>query len=305
MISIFRLRIFWFLILSTISIFTMFSATISVSFFRNIIFDSSNVFRNLAGRSAIWFENISKTLETRKAIQIENENLRKKIKEYEEHLKLINSLAFENETLRNILEFSLSVDYNLLSAQIIAINGEGNNIQSVLIDKGSTRGIQKNMAVVGIHNNNLVVVGSVSHATFYTAQFIPITHVNFSVPAQTQQSMQKGILSGYNGQENLLLFTSDAIYDGNSDFIFVGEEVIINAYSQFFPRGMLIGVVIKVSSGVEDRISRSYVRPYIKPSNLDYVFIVISKKKDDSNKIFSDDAPENETDPSSTPGSMQ
>ncbi len=274
-----RLRVIWFVVLSALSILTMvFSTTISVSFFRNIIFDSSNVFRNIVGQSAILIENVSEKFVARKVMQVENDKLKKEIRRYKENLKIINSLVFENEMLQRILEFSLSIDYDLLPTQILSINGEGKDIQSVLVDRGSVRGVEKNMAVVGVYNNDLVVVGLISNVTFYAAQFTPITHVNFSVPAQTNQSMQKGILSGYDGQENLLLFTSDAIYENNSDFIFVGEQIVVNTYSKFLPRGMLVGVVVKVSSSGEDRISRAYIRPYVMLSKLDYVFIVIPKE---------------------------
>ncbi len=285
--SFFRLRVFWFLLCSGASVFAMFSANTQGSFFRSLLFSGSNVFRNLTGRSAVWFESVSGKFIARKKTQLENEQLKQKIGEYEARMQSISSLEFENAMLRKILEFSLSIDYNLLPTQVIAANGEAGEVQGILIDRGSTSGIRENMAVVGIHNNDIVVVGSISQAALYTAQVIPLTHVNFSVPVQTSQSTQRGILSGHSGQDGLLLFISDVIYDSDSSFVFVGEQVVVNAYSKFLPRGMLIGSVVEISSDIEDRISRSYVKPYLLPANLDYVFVIIPQDKQGENNAVS------------------
>lgn len=277
MISFFRLRIVWFCLLCVLAVALMIQARTEGDFLRRVIFSSGAIVRRVAGGSASALFTVARYVKTKNAILRENEALRDQIRSYQRELHSVSALEYEKAALRRMLQFSLSVPYELVPAQIIAVEGLGTEAQAALINRGAAHGITRRMAVAGVYQNELVALGTISEVSRYTAQFMPLTNGRFSVPAQTEQSLQRGIVSGSGARgKGQLLFISDAV--NASDAVFVKERLVINENAVFFPKGMLVGEVSYVDSDSANFLFRAYVQPYLTVSEVDYVFVLVPKE---------------------------
>ena len=81
------------------------------------------------------------------SLKNENEKLKKKISEYEK-------MAKDNAALRSQFETTQTHDYKLLPARILGFEGGLFSPTSIVIDRGSSDGLKKDMGV--IYQNNLI-----------------------------------------------------------------------------------------------------------------------------------------------------
>lgn len=125
----------------------------------------------------------------------EYNSLVQRLNEFEEMRRSNAEVRQENERLRELLGFSQSMREQNFPAQIIARDLD-RVYASIVINKGSSSGIEKNMPVVAYQNGMMGLVGKVSQVGRYTSTVLPIYNLNCSVSARVMHTRDIGLVTG-------------------------------------------------------------------------------------------------------------
>jgi rod shape-determining protein MreC len=182
-----------------------------------------------------WFGGLRENYDTIAGFRAENERLRRRIQSLEvERQKLLEAQA-TNARLKQLLEFRAALPGKAVTAAIIA-NSASSWFQSCLLDKGSADGVRKGMAVV----TPLGVVGQVVAVTPRTAKVLLLTDPNSGIDVLVQRTRARGIVSGSLENGTVLKYVK------RSEDIQEGDRLITSGTDGVFPKGMMVGTVIKV-----------------------------------------------------------
>lgn len=186
-----------------------------------------------------------------KAIYDENKMLRARNEILSRKLEEAGLLVTENERLKELLNFRKSIPYNTIPAQVIG-RDPTNWSNSVIIDKGTAAGVKVNKSVISTRG----LVGRVLEVGRHSAKILLITDPNSKVGALIQRNGQGGMLVGRpDGKCKMLYVALD------SD-ISPGDMVLTAGFGAIYPKGILVGEVIKV----EREPGRLYKCAVIRPA---------------------------------------
>jgi rod shape-determining protein MreC len=185
--------------------------------------------------STEWIQELQESYATLGAFKAENERLRKRIQTLEvERNKWLEAEA-TNRRLQQLLQFRSHLPVGTVTASIIA-NSASTWFQSCLLDKGSADRVRKGMAVV----TPLGVVGQVVSVTARSAKVLLLTDPNSGVDVLVQRTRARGIVSGSLENGTILKYVK------RSEDIQVGDRLITSGLDGIFPKGVMVGTVIKV-----------------------------------------------------------
>jgi rod shape-determining protein MreC len=191
----------------------------------------------IASQGAVnWITDFRENYDTLAGFRTENERLRKRIQNLEiERQKLLEAEA-TNRQLKQLLDFrSHLIPPGAITATIIA-NSAASWFQSCQIDKGSADGVRKGMAVV----TPLGVVGQVVAVTPRAAKVLLLTDPNSGIDVLIQRTRSRGIVSGSLENGTVLKYMK------RSEDVQEGDRLITSGMDGVFPKGMMVGTVIKV-----------------------------------------------------------
>lgn len=191
---------------------------------------------------------------------------------FEQYEESIRELEEENEKLRELLDLNSSLS-NYEKVHATVINRNMNYwLESFTIDKGSTSGIEENMAVVG----NGGLIGYVSQVSNYTSNVKLLTNTNLSSPISVKVQMANkkyayGLLMGYDREKQAY------IIEGISDYgqIPINSKVTTTGLGDRFPSGLLIGTVLDIQTDSFDLAKVVYVKPSTSMNDISFVSILI------------------------------
>ena len=210
-----------------------------------------------------WITGLREDYDTLAGFRSENERLRKRIQNLEiERQKLLEAQATNNQ-LKGLLDFRGQLPGGAVTASIIA-NSATSWFKSCMLDKGSADGVSKGMAVV----TPLGVVGQVVAVTPRTAKVLLLTDPNSGIDVLVQRTRARGIVSG--SLENGMLLK----YVKRSEDIQEGDRLITSGIDGVFPKGMMVGTVIKVSKQHIGLFQSIEVLPAVQSARLEEVLVV-------------------------------
>lgn len=165
----------------------------------------------------------------------------RKLREDNNRLKMEN-IYYRNqlttaENARALSAFQLQTASKTVAARIIG-NGTASSAQVVFIDRGSTSGVVKGMAVVTPDG----IVGKVIAVYPLASQVLLVTDPTFSVGVESQKAHIHGTLS-CNGSNCVV------DYIQNEEKIDPGEWFYTSGEDRIFPRGFPVGTAASVKSG--------------------------------------------------------
>jgi len=177
-----------------------------------------------------------------------------------------------NRHLQKLLEFRPHLPSGSITASIIG-NSASSWFQSCLLDKGSADGIRKGMAVV----TPLGVVGQVVSATSHSAKVLLITDANSGVDVLVQRTRARGIVSG--SLENVTIMK----YVKRSEDIQEGDRLITSGLDAVFPKGLMVGTVVKVRKQNLGLFQSVEVIPAVISSQTEEVLVVNGEPNQEKN----------------------
>jgi rod shape-determining protein MreC len=193
----------------------------------------------------------------------------------EQNRRLRQELArvkLENQFLKNelatadraqaLLKFQAQTPSRTLAARVIGIGATANS-RVVFVDRGSTAGVQKGMAVITPDG----IVGKVL-ASFPTAsEVLLVTDPTFAAGVISQKHHVRGTLKGQG-------FGSCRVdYVQNEETVEVGEWFYTSGDDRIFPKGTPVGRVTVVRPGPQNK--EIYVDPAGLQGGLEEVLIVL------------------------------
>lgn len=201
-------------------------------------------------------------------LKAENAALREQLSQIQEDAREADSLARENERLRQLLELKKAhEDYELVDAYIIA-RSSGDWDNTLTINRGTTAGIEKGMCAI---TENGEVVGLVTEAGTNYAVITTVLDSSLGISATIAKTGYSGIVSGAyaSGLEKMLRMD----YLPSASVIRNNDQVV-TAGSTLYPRNLILGYV--VDADFEDIGIAKYaiLKPAVDIESLEQIFIL-------------------------------
>lgn len=173
------------------------------------------------------------------------------VREQNRKLKADNDrLRMENTYLREHLQtaeytsaflFQTQPQLNTLTAHVVGNSTAAAN-DAFFIDRGSTTGLKKDMAVITPEG----IVGRVIAVYPFVSEVLLITDPTFKIAIETQKGHVDGVLDCEGGKCSVKQVQ-------NEEKVSVGEWVFTSGEDRVFPRGLPIGTVVSNEPGLEMR----------------------------------------------------
>ena len=193
----------------------------------------------------------------------ENEWLRKRLQTLEiERQRLLEAEA-TNRRLQQLLNFRSELPAGAITASIIASSATS-WFQSCVLNKGSADGLRKGMAVV----TPLGVVGKVVSVTSRTAKVLLLTDPNSGIDVLIQRTRSRGIVSGSLESGTVLKYMK------RSEDVQEGDRLVTSGMDNVFPKGLLVGTVIKVRKQNRGLFQSVEVWPAVHAERVEEVLVV-------------------------------
>lgn len=194
--------------------------------------------------------NIKNYFATRTMYAKENYILKQKLALISMQFGKTSSILKENERLRGMLAFKKRLPYKSVGAEVIG-RVPSTWTSSVIINKGTSHGISKNMAVCTANG----LVGTVVEVGPNTSKVMLITDYNSRIGVILEASRQIGVMVG-NGRGE-----ARVIYLGLDSEIKNGENILTSALGGVLPEGIQIGSVKKVDKDPVGLYKFAVVKP--------------------------------------------
>jgi rod shape-determining protein MreC len=160
----------------------------------------------------------------------------------------LDKLKMENQFLKTqidtadrakaLVAFQAQTQSKTLAARIIGL-GAGFNSKVVFVDRGSTAGVQKGMAVVTPDG----IVGKVLASYPTASQVMLITDPNFAAGVTSQKHHARGTVKGRGNADCVVEYVQ------NEQKVEVGEWFYTSGDDRIFPKGFPVGVTRVVRTG--------------------------------------------------------
>lgn len=230
-----------------------------------------SVFQNGANGVGNFFSNTVNSINELRELKEAYEQLQEKVTEYEEIERNIEELKTENSNLRKQLGFSETSPFKNVPAEVIG-KDPGNTFNSIVINKGRTSGIEKNMPVVALQDGYHGLVGKIADVGAFTSIVIPIYDESAYVSARLQESRYEGLIRGKGYSDSIL--TMDYIKKIAREEIKYGDFVITSGMNSIFPKGIYIGRVTAIEGKEWDTSMQLEIEPVVDFTKLEYVFVL-------------------------------
>ena len=215
-------------------------------------------------------ENIYTYIFEYESLKTENEALRKQVSQMEELAREADSVARENDRLRDILDMQRThEEYVLVDAYIIAWSST-DWTNTVTINRGTASGIEVGMCAI---TSDKEVVGVVTEAGADYAVVKTVLDSSLEVSATIASSGYNGMVAGsyIDGRKDMLrmrYLPSSAVIRNNDQVVTSGSAV--------YPRNLVLGTV--VDAGFDDTGVAKYavLEPAAEIGKLEQVFILTS-----------------------------
>ena len=199
------------------------------------------------------------------ALEKENAKLKERSVDYDE-------LSAENKRLRELLDFRASHrQHNLLAGSVIS-RDYGTWSNTLVIDKGSADGVQKEMAVITPKG----VVGFISDVYPHSARVQLMLDPRTSIGAivQRPESRVSSVVRGNGNDPTEPQFVNIA---KDSD-ILEGDTLVTSGYGMIYPKGLYIGKIVSIHQSDNDFVKYAVIRPGVDFEKLEEVFVILSSQ---------------------------
>jgi rod shape-determining protein MreC len=208
-------------------------------------------------------------LDMRRAVN-ENLDLHRKLASLTtENLKLRQS-ATEMRRLRSLLGYSEQCNLQTTMAQAIMLDTSG-RFKSIIIDRGSSDGIEVNDAVVNANG----LIGRVVLTTKDMAKIQLITDSNAAVGALVERTRRQGVVRG-DGAGAAEMNDVPSLAD-----VVPGDRVLTAGIDGIYPKGIPIGVIVKADKG-PNLFKDILVKPSVDAGSIEEVIIIHTRKIPDN-----------------------
>lgn len=237
---------------------------------KNLFYSASNLIQKNIDKFIKQTKSSIDFLKNLKNISQENIRLGEEIKELLAQNTRLKELGIENEFLRSYLKLPAASQYQIELANVIGGDFQGME-KYILVDKGNSSNIEKNMPVVVFEN---ILVGKVIEVFNNFSKILLINSANSKIPALIQESRVEGLIIEGTPKNILFLGLIPKDIEVEKD-----QTVITSGMEGNFPEGLLIGWVLEVESPENEIFQKIVVKPAVEMERLEKVFIITNEGK--------------------------
>jgi rod shape-determining protein MreC len=195
------------------------------------------------------------------AAERENQRLRQELAQAQAQILQLSEDGAENAHLKEMLGLQGRIAYRTVAATVIAANPGTSSV--ITVDKGMNSGLATDLPVITPDG----IIGKTVAVFHRTAQVLMITDRASGVGSLLEKNGTEGVLKG-NGDG---LCQLDYILNENQ--VSPGDLVVTSGLDQIYPKGLLVGRVVRVSSG--DIYRSISVRPAAALDHLENVLVIL------------------------------
>ncbi len=233
-----------------------------------IIKDTVGVAQSIVAKPANYINGIFNNIDSLLNTYEENKRLKARLEDFAVVQAEATDLKSENKKLRELLGKTESLKaFNPIHATVIARNPDQWE-EKIILDKGSSHGVQKNMAVMTAKG----LVGKITLVTPFTSEveLLYTNNPNYRVSAMVLGEKEAyGLIEGFDEERNELIMKRI----DSSLKIKEGEQVVSSGLGGIFPKGVPIGEITEVSTDDHGLTKMAYVKPSAEFSILEHVVI--------------------------------
>jgi rod shape-determining protein MreC len=224
-------------------------------------------FQEMVTRSVRFTRSIWQNYFLLVSVAHENEILKKSLNQFVEKNNEWHEIELANERLRNLLNFQKAPTHRVVAAEVIAKDPSG-WFKTVIIDKGSSDGLQKGLPVVLPTG----IAGQVIEVSSRYAKVMLIIDRNSAVDALVQRSRARGIIKGESADQCRFEFVL------RKHDVQIGDTVIASGLDGVYPKGLRIGRVSDLSQRSSDIFYEITVTPFVDYEKLEEVLVILQPK---------------------------
>ena len=190
-------------------------------------------------------------LGSKKALIVENMQLRYKQAMLETRLQKFMSIQAENSELKSLLLASSNDKMRAMVGQILAVD-TATNRHIVVINKGSRDKVLVGQAVLDSRG----IMGQVIDVGLMTSTVLLISDYKCAVPVRNERTGERGILVGNNDMSKLSLVNLP-----KTSAVTRGDLLVTSGLGRRYPEGYPAGRVVEVVDNTDDDFIKVSVRP--------------------------------------------
>ncbi|MEI7636416.1 MAG: rod shape-determining protein MreC [Syntrophus sp. (in: bacteria)] len=201
--------------------------------------------------------------EENRRLKRDNDQLKNQLLRYQEGY-------LEGLRLQRLLTLKEQTGYVSMTARVIGIDQKA-LIKTILINKGTFQGIRNGLPVM----NEQGVLGRIIETSWHVSRVLLISDGNSNIDALVQGTRVQGMLQGSGTMRCVLK------YIAKTEEVKAGDLVVSSGMTEIFPKGLLLGTVIRADKKDSGLFQRIEVVPAVDFSRLEEVLVlmVVEKKK--------------------------
>jgi len=193
----------------------------------------------------------------------ENNRLKAELSKLLQEQQQCRETSLENQRLKDILSLR-ERDHRYVTAARVIAKSTDHWSNTVIIDKGSSDGVAKEMIAV----TDRGLTGKISDISRSFSHLLLLTDINFSVAARLQDSRIEGIVSGTGFRKCHMKYVPA------EEEVKKGAIVITSGLDSLFPPGIPIGYVSDVDKKNVGIFQEIEVLPFVNNIKLEIVAII-------------------------------
>lgn len=202
-------------------------------------------------------------------VEAERDDLSNRIKALEAQNSRLVEFENENRRMRALLGYTEETGVKGVAATVIGRN-PSNWTRSVTINRGASHGIRPGHPVVDGH----AIVGQVIAVSPSAASVLLLTDNTAAVDALVQASRASGVVEGIM-QDKLIMRYVTKDYQ-----VSLGDRIISSGLDGVFPKGKLIGIVVKVGEDKIGMFKSIEVEPSVDFNRLENVLVLLTEERE-------------------------
>jgi rod shape-determining protein MreC len=193
----------------------------------------------------------------------ENNRLKAELSRLLQERQQCRETLLENQRMKDILSLK-ERDYRYVTAARVIAKSTDQWSNSVILDKGMSDGVAKEMIVV----TDRGLTGKISDISRSFSHLLLLTDINFSVAARLQESRVEGIVSGTGFRKCHMKYVPA------EEEVKKGAIVITSGLDSLFPPGIPIGYVSDVNKKNVGIFQDIEVLPFVNNIKLEIVAVI-------------------------------
>ena len=210
------------------------------------------------------FSDLVQTFRDARELRRRNEELQKLADRTMIENVRLKELESENETLRQLLQFTQANPTHSYRAAEVVGQDPGNLLRYIIIDVGTHDGVTTGMPVV----TDRGLVGRTVEVSSRSSKVLLITDISSSVNAIIQSSRATGIVEGRADGSLVMKYIPQPVT------VNVGDIILTSGLGATFPKRLVIGQVTAIHKRDIELFQQAEIKPTVDFDRLEIVLII-------------------------------